>query len=460
MEIKKYLVATALSTVLVGAVTAEATIKISDGSTQFVEEEISATTFSDMTPKSDNDPTGVNIKFNAFAHFQAGYRHQGHLTPEEKAASSYKNNLAFFDEAAIVAQISNKIESGLEYGAKIVVVPTAKRKASNAFNGTHVFVASEYGKLELGAPISPSSTMMISSSDITAGTNKWDRYANITSKYQQQNDINPSFVTASEFFMSDKYTTKLDNRSYSTEPSRAIVYYTPKFNVGNKTKFTVGLAYTPDSSNTGADNIDKSATGIETKKIGGTSGIDRFEFDLSVKDAVAAGITIEQNLADGLDLKIGITGEMGKAQGTAKKFLNAADTTPVSEHKLANLKAYNIGAVLNYGNFYYAVSYGSLGKSLTTPEYHKTGRKTDYYTAAIAYNQGPFKVSANYFKSDKFKNTAEAWTLATDYAAAAGLKPYVELTKYKLNGKPEYYTNLAKKKVSGTVLIAGIKLTI
>lgn len=459
MEIKKYLVATALSTILVGAVTAEATLKISDGSTQFVEEEISATQFSDMTPKSDNDPIGVNIKFNAFAHFQAGHRHQQHLTPEEKTASSYKNNIALFDEAAIVAQISNKLNSGLEYGAKIVIVPTAKRKASNAYNGTHVFIASEYGKLELGAPISPSSTMMISSSDITAGTNKWDRYAIISSKYQQQNNINPSFVTASEFFMSDKYTTKLDNRSYSTEPSRAIVYYTPKFNVGNKTKFTIGLSYTPDSSNTGAENIDKSATGIETKKIGIT-GVDRFEFDLAVKDAVAAGITIEQNLGDGVDLKIGVTGEMGKSQGTAKLFANAADTTPTSEYKLSNLRAYNIGAVLNYGNFYYAASYGSLGKSLTTPEYHKTGRKTDYYTAAIAYNQGPFKVSANYFKSNKFKNTAEAWTLATDYTAAPGLKPYVELTKYKLNGKPEYYTDLAKKKVSGTVLIAGIKLTI
>jgi hypothetical protein len=301
--------------------------------------------------------------------------------------------------------------------------------------------------------------MMISSGDITAGTNKWDRYANIHSRYQQQNDLNPSFVTTSEFFMSDKYTTQLDNRSYSSEPSRAIVYYTPKFSLGNKTKFTIGVAYTPDSSNTGADNITKQGTGIETKKIG-IPGTDRFEFDLSVKDALAAGITVEQNLADGLDLKVGITGEMGKSQGTAKKFENAADTTPVAEYKLANLRAYNIGAVVSYGNFSYAASYGSLGKSLTTPEYHKTARKTDYYTAAIAYNQGPFKVSVNYFKSDKFKNTAQAWTLATDYAAAPGLKPYVELTKYRLNGKPEFYTDLSKKKVSGTVLIAGIKLTI
>ncbi|MCP5369883.1 MAG: porin [Rickettsiaceae bacterium] len=459
MEIKKYLFATAISTIIVGTISAEAAIKIIDGTTQIIEEEVNPTEFSDMTPKSDEDPTGVNIKFNAFAHFQAGYRNQRHLTQEEKAASTHKRNLALFDEAAIVAQISNKTDADLEYGAKIVIVTTAKRKASNAYNGTHLFISTEYGKLELGAPISPSSTMMISSGDITAGTNKWDRYANITSEYQKQEGLNPTFVTTSEFFMSDKYTAHLDNRSYSTEPSRAIVYYTPKFNLNNKTKFTIGLAYTPDSSNTGADNINKLGTGIETKKIG-IPGVDRFEFEMSVKDALAAGITIEHNISDGVDLKIGLTGEMGKSKGTAKLFENAADTTPVAEYKLANLRAYNIGAVLNYGNFYYAASYGSLGKSLTTPEYHKTGRKTDYYTAAIAYNQGPFKVSASYFKSDKFKNTAEAWTLASDYKAAPGLKPYVEITKYKLNGRPEFYNTLAKKKVTGTALIAGIKLAI
>ena len=83
------------------------------------------------------------------------------------------------------------------------------------------------------------------------------------------------------------------------------------------------------------------------------------------------------------------------------------------------LRTYNIGAILTVGNFSYGGSFGSLGKSLTTPEFHKAGRKTDYYTGTVAYKQGPFAASVSYFKSNQFKNTVDAVSIGTAALIAA-----------------------------------------
>ena len=126
--------------------------------------------------------------------------------------------------------------------------------------------------------------------------------------------------------------------------------------------------------------------------------------NISLFSRLHRGVALEQNLGDGIDLKVGITGEYGKAAGKAKKFARKDDENPTGEFKLSNLRTFNIGAILNVGNFSSAGSFGSLGKSLTTPEFHKTGRKTSYYTGTVAYKQGPFAASISYFKSDQFKN--------------------------------------------------------
>ncbi|HJK86774.1 MAG TPA: hypothetical protein QKA08_03280 [Candidatus Megaira endosymbiont of Nemacystus decipiens] len=407
----------------------------------------------DIAPEAPS----INVQLNGFAHFQAGYRNQNKLESSEKSSSPYKNDLAFFNEAALVAHVSNLVND-VQYGAKIVLVTTAKRKSSNTYNGSHIYVASEYGKIELGSPITPAATMMIDAGKVRAGSGNWSRYANIAPNYQKHNDLNPTFVTSPDFFLSDKFTTTLDNRSYTNEPSRSVVFYTPKFKMADSSSIRLGIAYTPDSSNTGADNISVFGSGTETKKIQ-SPAIDRFEFNLGVKDAVSGAVSLEHNFSDGIDLQFAVSGEYGKAKGTAKEFTKKEDTDPASEYHLSDLKAYNIGAVLNYGSVSYAASYGSLGNSLTTPQYHKTGRKTDYYTAGIGYKQGDFALSFDYFRSEKFKNVAQAYSLGTSYKITDGFKPYFEVTRYTLDGRPEFFTDVPKKKTSGTVVITGIKLS-
>ena len=410
---------------------------------------------------ADNTPvvSDLELKLSGFAHFQSGLRTQSKLDGDEKNVSSNRKNFAFFNEAGMMADASKEIND-IRYGAKVVLVPTASRKGSPDYNGSHIYLMSDFGKIEAGSPIAPSSQMMIDGSTIAAATfDDWSRYADFSTKHlMQDSKVEPSFTTFAEFFLDSKLTTKLDTRKYSSEPARSVVYYTPNFALGSSTKLQIGVAYTPDSSNTGADNPRTNSSGEDVRKVE-TGGIDRFVIDRTVKDAFSGGVTLEQNFADGIDAKLALTGEYGKSAGRAKKFATTNDTNP-ELFKLSNLRTFNIGAILNVGNFSYAGSFGSLGKSLTSAEFHKTGRKTDYYSGTVAYKQGPFAASVSYFKSDQFKNTVDAVSVGTNYLLAPGFKPYAEISSFILKGRPEFRPDLSKKKTRGTVALIGAKLSL
>jgi len=412
----------------------------------------------------------LKVKISGYGHFQSGFRNQNHLIGSEKNVSANRDGFAFFNDTALFTEISNEI-NGITYGGKIVLVPTAKRKGSATYNGSHVYLESVYGRFEAGSPIDVASNMLVDSGSITSATGgDWDRYAKFDSDYMQQGkDFGPDFATFGEYFLDSILVTGGDKHPYSNEPGRKISYYTPKFEFNEKSKLQFGLSYTADSSNTGADNPDKNSTNIDIKQIDNNQ---YFRFDKSVKNAFSGGVSLEQNISDGIDLKVALTGEYGKSAAQLKKMQNndVNNTDPkkansnqqilLDTYKLSNLKTYNLGAVLNVGNFSYAGSIGSLGKSLTSAEFQKTGRDTRYYTGAIAYKQGAFTSSVSYFRSDRYKNTVDCVTLGTDYMLAPGFKPYAEISGFSLKGKPEFYPDLQKKKTRGTVALIGTKLSL
>ena len=415
----------------------------------------------------------LKVKLSGYGHFQGGYRNQNHLKGDDKNVSANRKSFAFFNDAALFADISNKVND-VTYGGKIVLVPTAKRKGSATYNGSHIYLDSSYGRVEAGSPMDAASNMLIDSSAIASATGgDWDRYAKFDSTDLKQGyDFGPSFATFGEFFLDSKLVSAVETHSYSTEPGRRVSYYTPKFEFGQGAKIQIGISYTPDSSNTGADDTNKNSTRVEIKKIkkDSTDPNHYFKFDQSIKDAISGGVVLEQNISDGVDLKLALTGEYGKASN-AKKMNNTnnspdplKDTSDAQKelgtYKLKDLKTYNIGAILNAGNFSYAASFGSLGKSLTTPEFHKAGRETTYYTGGMAYKQGPFTTSLTYFRSDQYKNTVDCVTIGTDYKLAPGFKPYAEISGFSLKGKPEYDPKLKKKKTRGTVALIGAKLSL
>jgi hypothetical protein len=421
----------------------------------------------DVSSSSMPVVSDLKVKLSAYGHFQTGYRNQNRLG-SDKNVSANRSSFAFFNDTALVTDISNQIND-ITYGGRIVLVPTAKRKGSPTYNGSHIYLESNYGRVEAGSPFDAASNLMIDSAFIAAGTGgDWDRYAKFDSDYLKQGkEFGPAFATFAEFFLDSKLVTDIENRPYSTEPGRRVSYYTPKFDFGNASKVQLGISYTPDSSNTGADDPSKNSTGKNIKLI---ENNQYFEFDKSVKDAVSGGVVLEQGISDGVDLKVALSGEYGKAakaklmrnddQNSDPKKADPKKQFPVGEYRLKNLRTYNIGAILNVGSFSYAASFGSLNKSLTIAEFHKTGRDTRYYTVGAAYKQGPFTASVTYFRSEQYKNTVDCVTIGTDYKMAPGFKPYAEISSFSLKGKPEFYPELQKKKTRGTVALIGAKLSL
>ena len=396
----------------------------------------------------------LNVKLGAYAAFEAGGSRQSNLKSSEKNLSANRDGFLFYNDTALFATISNKHKE-VEYGGKIILVPTAQRKNIPSYNGSHIFIKSEFGHVELGSPIPVATNMMISDGGIPG------KYIKKSTSYLKQNkEHGPSFLTGDGHFLGNAIVADFDKAKYSKEPPRTINYYTPKFVFRDTTKVQVGVSYTPDSSNTGAGNANESTISSATKKIG-IDNLHKFEIDKTVTDAVTAGVKLEQKISDDVSINLALTGEYGKTKGKAKKYLTKDDKNP-SEHKLANLRSYNIGGELKLSDFTFNACYGNLGKSFTTPEFYKSGTKSHYYNAGIAY-KCPYNattVKLSYFGSEQYKNKVSSVKLNVSYILAPGLKPYAEISSYALKGKPEFYNELKSKSTRGTVALLGLKLTL
>jgi len=395
----------------------------------------------------------LNIKLGAYAAFESGFSNQGKLKGSEKNISANKRGFAFYNDTALFAAISNTTDD-ITYGAKIILVPTVKRKVNQDYNGSYVFLEHEFGRIEAGSPIPAAKNMMISDGFIPT------KYIKTGIDYlKQSTKAVPSFLTSEGSFLGDQIIASMDSATYSSEPPRTINYYTPKFDLTDSSKIRLGISYTPDSANTGVERPSDKSDGIKKYAVGEAT-IDRFEIDRSVKDAITSGIVLEQKLTEEAELKLALTGEYGKSAGKIKKFANKDDKNPL-EYKLSDLKSYNIGAELKVGDFKYNACYGSFGNSLTTKELHKGNRKSQYYNAGIAYTYNKATTtSLSYFASEQFKNKVNSVKLAVSHILAPGLKPYAEIHAYTLKGKPEFYPNLKARKVKGTVALVGVKLSL
>ena len=395
----------------------------------------------------------LNIKLGAYAAFESGFSNQGKLKGSEKNISANKRGFAFYNDTALFAAISNTTDD-ITYGAKIILVPTTKRKVNKDYNGSYVFLEHEFGRIEAGSPIPVAKNMMVSDGSIPT------KYIKTGIDYlKQSTKAVPSFLTSEGSFLGDQIIASMDSATYSSEPPRTINYYTPKFDLTDSSKIRLGISYTPDSANTGVEKPSDKSDGIKKYAVGEAT-IDRFEIDRSVKDALTSGIVLEQKLTEEAELKLALTGEYGKSAGKIKKVANKDEKNPL-EYKLSDLKSYNIGAELKIGDFKYNACYSSFGNSLTTKELHKGNRKSQYYNAGIAYTYNKATTtSLSYFASEQFKNKVNSVKLAVSHILAPGLKPYAEIHAYTLKGKPEFYPNLKARKVKGTVALVGVKLSL
>lgn len=404
---------------------------------------------------SQSEDEDLTLKLNGLFQFEAVAKTQTKLENGDKNVSGYRNTFAF-DTRAHFSALASKSVDCMTYGAKLVLVPTTNIKTSSSYNGSHIFIESDCGKIEIGSPIDAGTKMMIGAYDIAAATGDgWTSYAKLDGISMKYEGFEPEFVSFyGEGMFTDTYKTP-DGVRKGSEPPRLISYYTPKFLDGTT---QIGISYIPDTSNNGGIGL-SSTTRSVGGEINGNSLIDSRVLDATLTNVVTGGLTFEKNFSDGVDLKLSVTGQYSsKPSNSASTLMNG--TSEVSKFTLSPVKAYNIGSVLTYGNMSYNLAYGSLGKSLTSPKYNKSGRNTNYYGGAIAYGQGGFKSSVSYFKSNKYKNTLDFVSLGTEYKIMPGLLPYAELSYFRAKGMPTYYAKEAsKKKTSGTVFLLGTKLS-
>ena len=417
----------------------------------------------DIPLSSTNKEASDNtvFKLEGLFNFQGGYASNKNIVNQDMvvlddkvdvSAKGGRKRVKFYSESYFAASLRKQADE-LAYGAKIVLVPTAKIKTSPSLNGSHIFLESEFGKVEIGSPYDAASKLRVTGCDVAAGSGDWSSYGSINDKALNYNGLAPEFADAEDYYQDVIFRSKLNQINDKAEPARKVSYYTPKMQ-----GFQAGVSYTPDTGNTGGGALAASLSGLDEVAIKGTD--NTYVFNKNAKDAVGGGLSYEHTITDGVDIKVAVTGEYGKSAGKLLVIENKGQSTEklLNSYKLSNLATYNAGLTLNYGNFSYGASYGTLGKSLTSSEYNKTGRNTKYLNGAVAYGQGPIRTSISYFKSDQFKNTLNSVTLGSEYKLAPGLLPYGEISYFEAKGKPSFYPEAQKRKTRGTVAVLGAKL--
>lgn len=402
-----------------------------------------------------DDKEGLEVKLQGMFDFQAGIRQQNKLA-DKKLLSQTQKNGALYTNANVRALVSNTTDCGLTYGANVVLRTTASSNSAPSVNGSHLFMQNNYGKLELGAKDDVASTMTLSAYSIARATgDDWTRYVNLNPENLYNG--NPSDYG----FVTDNFKSQ-SGPFAGTERSRKVSYYTPKYS-----GLQIGVSYTPDSSNAGDSAFNGTgSTGIQSNVFyDKLNSYTKGNYDVVAKDIVSLGASYEHEIDDGVDIKVALTGEQGKA--IARKHDNASPKNYTETTKIADLKSYTVGTVLNLGSWSVAGSYADLGKSLTSPKFNYDNKRTNMYSAGVAYVQGPMGVSLTYIHTERFKNKLNAYTLGTDYKMAPGLMPYAEVTVFdaknrgykSLNNTTLDSTKVNHQKRKGTVYLIGAKLS-
>ena len=361
-----------------------------------------------------------------------------------------KEKYGVVNDTNIDINISAKSDLGFKYGGRIRLNADTSIDAANnddtVADKTMIFVESKYGRLEGGAYNSASDQMRVSGSSIARATGgidgrivKWygkgprvtNAGASLSTSDNQNTDSSGSF--GQRYITYPELPIDCDYISFANK----ITYITPKFNGLN-----FGISYTPSSATHGTVSKFQSVARNNGKY-----------FEKLIDYAVNY-----ENKMNGLNYKIGLTGEVGNA-----------DKGTTSEVARKNLNVWEAGATVTYKEFSIAGSYSDWGKS-ATPKVKVAGKKygAKYWTAGVAFVKGNFGTSLTYFKSqranvytgkvpsnpayqDNAYNKLEYIVLSTDYKLATGLLPYAELARFK-----------AKDSViqsnKGYVLITGMKL--
>lgn len=270
------------------------------------------------------------------------------------------------------------------------------------------------------------------------------------------------------YMYSPSLPSNYSGEHYASAPKAT--YYTVPF-----PGFTFGVSFIPDLD----------STGTITSQAGAQSGPkdpERAGNRPTFKNIISGGFMYEKEIS-GVKLHTSFAGEIGKA----KKYYGT--------NLVNDLKAYEIGLGVTYGEYSIGGTYGNWGKTGTYRQrYAGTKQGANYWTVVLAQQKEKLGYSLSYMQSkraggleaigsnlqsgiaqklntlyntthynttpgkdvtfsDTSYNSLKVVSLGVDYKLAPGLMPYLEGTRFVFKNKS------APKSNSGYVILTGMRLS-
>ncbi len=365
----------------------------------------------------------VQVKLNGKLDFQSiTYHHDSHASQ----LSPLRKTFAFNNSASVVAKVSNKIDSGMTYGAMVNLRTTNRNNRSTS---SGLYLVTNYGKLEFGSDKSAAAKMKISSFSNAAATGGGvDSFIN-----SDPRKTNTLYITGWANFLDAKIRPSANK--HNAEYARKITYYTPDIS-----GFQMGISYIPDSTNRGYKSFHSdSESSVKTQ---------HQKYKVHFIDGVAAGISYGKKYSSDFSMRSSIVFEKAKTVSDKKNPTDA---------KFSNLKNYVIGTEIKYQNFSVAASFGDYLKSATNDVVNNLGKKTHIYGVTVRYDINKLSMSLSGFRSHHYTNKFSSATLAMDYKIAPGILPYAEVTFYEAKGRTLKNKSIFSHSSKGNLVILGAK---
>lgn len=252
-----------------------------------------------------------------------------------------------------------------------------------------------FGKLELGTTPTAAAKMRLDASSISAEDggidSPWYNYVNFDTLTEHVDSFHLLPRLYTEYSHTPDATWSIQGLRTKSHFPAGISYTSPSY-YGLKVSATFAPYHIP-------------------------SGLGSPLRDVDYANVLAAGLSYENSIENGISIKLAATGETGSHQ---------------DKEKYHSLEAWNIGATAEFSGFSIAASYANLNKSGLSRFYTEEAKNLDatpgntvYWTAGASYNMGPAVLSGTCFVSTKSpelserENTLKHCSIGTHYDIAS-----------------------------------------
>lgn len=394
---------------------------------------------------------------------------------------------SFITDSYLDFLFMDKADTGLLYGARVGVMAESSRQSYYKYDNSlkiidkkkqesvlvrraYIFTEkSNLGRFEFGDVDSASKKLKFDATYRFGGTGgiagKWWKYVNIPDfglqydpakldgaddcvTYYAGNDVrncngkgNMGFIIRPDLPISHGYNDVSGAGKFDdTRTLLRFSFYSPRIY-----GFQYGASYALDSGNRGSSYFDNS---------------DESFYNNDVEDIYDFGLNYVKQFGK-LGLAFSLTSEQANIDNQALINNNA--------YLRKDLSAYSLGSYIFYGNFSISGSYGVWGDSLmmvnssiANSEDNYRDSDASYFTAAIGYQFGPYKIGLSNLTSEYREQEFSLYSVALDYRITKYYSLFAELNMYefdskdhKITGSPSFFETKNNK---GEVLLLGAKI--